>query len=53
MATAMYDRIKSDLEFYEKKHEALVRNGYYGIHPRLKDGMKDLIKSLKTLKAMS
>jgi hypothetical protein len=53
MATAMYDRITADLAFYEKKHEALIRSGYYGIHPRLKDGMKDLIKSLKTLKAMS
>lgn len=49
----MYERITADLAFYEKKHELLVRNGYYGIHPKLSTAMQQLIKSLKTLKAMS
>jgi hypothetical protein len=53
MATAMYDRITADIAFYEKKHETLVRNGYYGIHPKLSTEMQKLIKVLKTLKAMS
>jgi hypothetical protein len=52
MAT-MYERISTDLAFYEKKYNDLVKAGFFVKHTLLQAEMKRLIASLKTLKRMS
>ena len=49
----MFERISTDLTFYEKKYESLVKQGFMAKHPRLRDEMKQLIATLKTLKRVS